>query len=404
MMFYKTKNMFLRTAILTILVFSMTNQMASQVVNPSFGKGINFNAPDSSMSVKMQFRIQTLFTGETLLDDSQDWTTNALVRRARLKFDGFMVDPRFRYKIELGLSNRDISPSSDFEEVRAGSKIVLDAVGKYAITDNIDLWIGQTKLPGNRERLLSSQKLDLVDRSLLNSKFNIDRDMGIQLRGIINVGNALLRPQFALSKGEGRNITADNIGGFEYTGKVEFLPMGKFTKGGDYVGADLAREATPKLALAVAYDINQGASRQQGNLGSFLVDSLGNHLETDLSGIFADAMFKYQGLMLMVEYAQRSISENIVADNGKGYYTGSALNVHTSYLFDCDWAVSGRFTQIKPDNQTYSGVTETAEYTLGISRYIKGHSLKFQSDASLIDVQGASDMKLRIRFQMEIAI
>ena len=53
--------------------------------------------------------------------------------------------------------------------------------------ENFELWVGQTKLPGNRERVISSANLQQVDRSLLNSRFNIDRDFGFQLRHHFNL-------------------------------------------------------------------------------------------------------------------------------------------------------------------------------------------------------------------------
>ena len=59
---------------------------------------------------------------------------------------------------------------------------MLDAVVKYAFSKNQQIWFGQTKLPGNRERVISSMALQFVDRSNVNSKFNIDRDFGVQLQ------------------------------------------------------------------------------------------------------------------------------------------------------------------------------------------------------------------------------
>ena len=38
--------------------------------------------------------------------------TSAFIRRARLKFDGFALSPKLKYKLELGLSNRDIAGAS----------------------------------------------------------------------------------------------------------------------------------------------------------------------------------------------------------------------------------------------------------------------------------------------------
>src|SRR5690606_35924018 len=105
--------------------------------------------------------------------------SNFLIRRARLKFDGFAFSPKLVYKLEVGLSNRDISGTS----VYTGNtpRYVMDAVLKWNFFENFELWAGQTKLPGNRERVISSANLETVDRSLVNSRFNIDRDMGMQL-------------------------------------------------------------------------------------------------------------------------------------------------------------------------------------------------------------------------------
>ncbi len=35
-----------------------------------------------------------------------------------------------------------------------------------------------------------------------------------------------MREIFSIAQGEGRNITSGNIGGHQYTGRLEFLPLG----------------------------------------------------------------------------------------------------------------------------------------------------------------------------------
>jgi hypothetical protein len=42
-------------------------------------------------------------------------------------------------------------------------------------------WFGQTKLPGNNQRVVSSGSLEFTDRTINNSRFNIDRDFGLFL-------------------------------------------------------------------------------------------------------------------------------------------------------------------------------------------------------------------------------
>ena len=137
---------------------------------------------------------------------------------------------------------------------------------------NWELWAGQTKLPGNVERVVSSANLQLVDRSLLNSRFNIDRDLGIQLRHKTNLGgDFLMREKFSISQGEGRNVTEGNEGGLQYTARLEFLPFGTFKSKGDYSQSDLKREEKPKLMVGFTYNYNQDAVRERGFAGDYMI-------------------------------------------------------------------------------------------------------------------------------------
>jgi len=191
---------------------------AQEISDTKFGKGmINFIAKDSSFSVKFAPRIQSRFQSQWDYNEEEydDAELNFLVRRARLKFGGFAFTPKLKYKIELGLSNRDLSGASVYN--RNTPRYILDAVVMWNFHENFELWAGQTKLPGNIERVVSSANLQLIDRSLLNSKFNIDRDMGIQLRHKTKLGgNWISREKFSISQGEGRNITEGNIGSSVY--------------------------------------------------------------------------------------------------------------------------------------------------------------------------------------------
>ena len=106
--------------------------------------------------------------------------SNFMIRRARLKFGGFILTKKLKYKFELGQSSRDVGTFAINPETKNAPGFVFDAVLKWNFYKGFELWVGQTKLPGNRERVISSANLQMVDRSLLNSKFNIDRDMGFQ--------------------------------------------------------------------------------------------------------------------------------------------------------------------------------------------------------------------------------
>ncbi|MGX1928277.1 porin [Flagellimonas sp. 2504JD4-2] len=379
---------------------------AQKVVAPEFGKGLfNIVGKDSTWTMKFAIRMQLL--GIATWDDGGNEglvnpEQNFLVRRSRIKLDGFAYSPKLKYKFELGLSNRDIGGTSEF--TNNAPRYILDAVVMWNFYENFELWVGQTKLPGNIERVISSGNLQQVDRSLLNSRFNIDRDMGIQVRHHFNLTDKfLVREKLAISQGEGRNVTSGNLGGHQYTARIELLPFGKFISKGDYKGVDLKREKTPKLMLAATYDTNQNAVKTRSNLGDYMANDVGFY-ETTINTTFVDAMFKYQGLSFMGEYAHRD-AHNPVATNSDGSPTGdivlvgNGLNLQSGYLFKNNWEVSGRYTDINFDDIT--GSSDRVQYTLGLSKYIVGHKLKVQTDLSYLTFDSGTD-ELMYRLQMEV--
>lgn len=380
----------------------------SQETNaPKFGKGLfNLVGQDSTWTMKIASRMQFLSTSTWDEGSDSGWVNpnqNFLVRRARLKFNGFAYTPKLKYKLELGLSNRDISGASDFTS--NAPRYILDAVVMWNFYENLELWVGQTKLPGNIERVISSGNLQQVDRSLLNSRFNIDRELGIQLRHHFNLSdNFLIREKFAISQGEGRNITSGNLGGHQYTARLELLPFGKFESKGEYSGSDLKREAKPKLMLAATYDSNQNAVKNRSNQGSYMTNDTGFY-ETNINTFFLDAMFKYNGFSLMGEYANRDAKDPL-AKNADGTLTGDevqvgdAFNLQAGYLFLSNWEVSGRYTDINLD-QAITGRNPETQYTLGLSKFIVGHKLKVQTDLSYLSVDGGTD-RLMYRLQMDV--
>ena len=88
-------------------------------------------------------------------EEGSDLENKLYFRRVRFKSDGHLFTPKFGYKLEIDI---------------IGAK-VLDAFLKYNFYKNLEIWAGQTKLRGNRERVISSQNLQFVDRSLLNRQF-----------------------------------------------------------------------------------------------------------------------------------------------------------------------------------------------------------------------------------------
>ena len=370
---------------------------AQEISDTKFGNGmINFIAKDSSFSVKFAPRIQSRYQSKWSYDgeDYDPADINFSVRRARLKFGGFAFSPKLKYKIELGLSNRDISGANIYN--RNTPRYILDAVVMWNFHENFELWAGQTKLPGNIERVVSSANLQLIDRSLLNSKFNIDRDIGIQLRHKLRLGgNWIIKEKFSISQGEGRNITEGNIGGLQYTSRLELLPFGEFSSKGDYSQGDLKREKSIKAMFGFTYDINENAVKSRSNMGSYLIQSSGGLFETDITTIFLDGVIKYNGFALTGEYANRdadqieALEEDGRTKTGAVVGAGSASNIQGSYLFKNNFEITARYTNI--NFKEITRLSDLKQITFGVSKYIVGHSLKIQADISLLNASGIKD-------------
>ena len=362
---------------------------------------VNYVAKDSSWSVKFAPRVQMLSSTNWNYEGNElgKGTTSFLIRRARFKFDGYAYTPKLIYKFELGLSNRDLAGASIY--TGNAPRYILDAVVMWNFYKNFVLWAGQTKLPGNRERVISSANLQLVDRSLLNSNFTIDRDLGLQLRHHFNLTDKfVVREILSVAQGEGRNITTENLGGHQFTSRLEFLPFGAFKNKGDYSGSSLERESTVKLNVAIGLDHNNNAVKTRSNQGNYMVTDEGFY-KTDINTVFIDAILKYGGFSFMAEYAKRT-ADDAVAKNFDGTATGlvvnegTGFNVQSGYLFPKNWELSGRFSSIDIDHKDLKN-----QYTLGFSKYFAGHKLKVQSDLSYLELDHLGD-NLMYRLQFEI--
>ena len=166
-------------AIVMMITFSAFAQ--TNTVSPSpyftFSKGLGITSPDSLFLLNIRFRMQNRAAFYT--ESGDDFSINqveARVRRLRLRFDGFLYTPRLTYLIQLSFSRGDM----DFESL-GYPNVVRDAFVLYQVTKSFSVGLGQTKLPGNRQRVTSSGDLQMPDRSIVNSTFNIDRDFGLQM-------------------------------------------------------------------------------------------------------------------------------------------------------------------------------------------------------------------------------
>ncbi len=342
----------------------------------SFDDGIGFFAPDSAFGMNLRFRMQNRI-GMTFENGWDDSEFEATVKRCRLRFDGFIRNTKLTYYLQLSFSRGD----QDWDNSHVPN-VIRDAMVYYKFNKHFYMGFGQGKLPGNRQRVTSSGAQQFADRSIVNATFNIDRDFGV-----FAYYNNTLGRQFAwelkgaISTGDGRNILkTDN--GLAYTGRIEILPLGKFTNKGDYFEGDIEREPKPKLSVAAAYSYNDNATRTGGTRGSELFQ------QRDIESVFADLILKYNGWCFTSEFAQRNSDHPVTMNHFNEIefiQTGSGFNSQLSYLFLNNLEIAGRYSHIEPSSQM-KGLNMPVQdmYTLGFTRYISQHKTKLQLNLSRI--------------------
>ena len=336
-------------------------------------EGIGFSK-DDIFKLNLRFRMQNrvgLYSRAG--DDLGVERVEALVRRLRLRFDGYVLSPKISYYIQLSFSRGD-------QDLVNGviAQTVRDAILYYTFNKNFYIGFGQSKLPGNRQRVISSGNQQFAERSFANARMTIDRDFGLFAYYTLEpADNFIVNLKGALTTGDGRNASIGN-NGMAYTGRIELLPFGNFMDNGDYSEGDLNFEPSPKLSLAVSNSINKRAMRTGGQVGREL------YSERDIETLIIDGVFKYDGWAATGEYFKRTtpnyspITENILGNN-RHVTTGQAFNFQGSRMLSEKTELAMRYTFLDTDEVISSLEPDRKTVLLGSSRYLNGHRIKLQS-------------------------
>ncbi len=368
----------------------------------SYGKGLGLTSPDSIFQLNIRFRMQNRVTYIDNEDEKPAY--DGQIRRLRLRFDGYVGNPKFLYVIQLSFAPGDVGEVKDGENLN----IIRDAVVFYRPNRHWNFSFGQTKLPGNRQRVNSSGGLQLTDRTINNAKFTIDRDFGFQAHHLNEYANKFSwNLKTAVSTGEGRNVTGDADDGVAVTGKAEIFPLGAFTKDGTYFEGDVVREKKPKLMFSGAFQQNNHARRTGGQLGEDLFET------RTMKSVLLDGMFKYNGWAAMAAFMSRTTSKSPITIDPEDptltnyVFTGDGFDYQLSYNFPSNYEIIGRYSIQHAGKEIHSLAPNTKQYSLGLTKYIWEHAFKLQAELNYDQLSywnGDTKDNWYFRLQVEIGI
>ncbi|MBQ2044115.1 MAG: hypothetical protein II261_04690, partial [Bacteroidaceae bacterium] len=148
---------------------------------------------------------------------------------------------------------------------------------------------------------------------------------------------------------------------------------------GEVIEGDFLREQSVKLMLAGAFSYNDRTTRVHGQCGSQLPDGV----MASMKQYYLDFVLKYRGFAFCADFMGR-ICDKPLYSGDLFTYAGKGVNAQASYIFRKNWEVALRNSMLLPDAKVrpmvgYSGFNQT---TFAVTKYLIGHSLKVQADAS----------------------
>lgn len=373
--------------------------------SPKLGykKGFYFETPDKSFTMMMNGRIQFRY-GYTDRDnvhdsDEEQDDSSFRIRRARLKWSGYAYK-HFKYKIELALASTGTVDKSKAVEL-------FDWWASYNKNPAASIQFGQWKVPWNRQRVVSSQHLQMIDRATSQDEFTQDRQIGAMLHG--KLFDKKFEYYAGVFNGNGRNESENDNNEHLYILRASWNPFGAYGKGIDEMEGDLAWSETPiaHISGAIAFDGAADETMTLKRLGKVTAK------EVNKTSLVAEYGFKYKGFSTNAEAYWRKY-DNIHANNvdslgttviDRGFFVQGGY-----FLIPKKFEAAARYSLVDYDDQrTTDAIREAAA---GLNWYFteKGHDNKLQfnfirecTDLPTSEGNSSDDIDYIYRLQYQIA-
>lgn len=351
------------------------------------GRGYTMSTRDGRFSLQLRGRVQLRYDAEhynTTGEAARSAMHAFQARRIRLLLQGAVFSPYVKYHLQFGFSPRDMQNDLPGENGSIRRNPLRDARLEFDRLRDFTVWVGQFKVPFSRHRMMSSAYMNMVDRSIVNGEFSLDRDIGLQVmsRDVGGLGGRLAY-YAGVFMGEGRNAFDLGDFGLLYAVRVEVRPFGKFD---DYYDGDLDRSPKPKLSVAGAYAYQDRAHAARGVVGDPPTDGG----TTDFHHVTADMVFKIRGFALASAFHLRKgfnrkngglLDADMQPIATVAARSGIAWFAQASYVVPrIPLEFAARYSQIRNPYGAQSSMYGADEVGGGVNWYFVGHDLKLQLD------------------------
>jgi len=382
-----------KTAMGTPKSDSKADTIKPDKVEMSYGKkGWQFEYGNKYL-MQLEWRVQSRYLTQTQNsvfyieeEDSNDKSFN--LQRFRLKVGGYAYKPYITYYFEY-----------DFPSNSLLNTVI--TVSKYKA---LQFKVGQWKIEYNTERYISSGKQQLVDRSVSNRYFTLDRQIGVMLLGDLFTGTlASSTYNIGVFNGNGRMAQNDD-GQYLFFARYQWNLWRRKMK---MSYSDLSIVQKPEGFIAFAYVNNTSrytsfSTSGGGHLPGYSEEDGQNY---QLNQYNLELMFKYKGLSLTSENHIKNIDNLKTHESSQiiGGYAMAGYFFHQLIPFVPEpLEIITRFALI--NNKTFCS-KNINEYIIGANWFFSGHRNKLSVDVSYIENQDFVDHEdnVRVRLQWDIS-
>ena len=312
------------------------------------------------------------------------------IERARLKFQGFFLDPKLEYYISIN-ADTDSNHNASF----------FDFWIDYAFSEAFKLYVGKRKVPGSYDWVASSVISRFADRSIATTFFRTNRSLGVWAAGEV-VDDVYY--QAAVTNGV--NTTdlkpGDVDNRFAYSAMMYWDPLGDVGDG--FSDLEYHEDLVIRLGHTFTYanqdDADDGSptgEEQYARLsdgtrltttGALAPGTTVNDFDAYLYTVFLTG--KYRGFSFNAEYFARWL---------QNFGTSEGLPLPHSSLFDDGFFAEGGYMLVPKKLELNGRVSQVDgmfgdawEYAGGVNWFFNGsHSHKLTFDASILDGNPASN-------------
>ncbi|WP_026956834.1 porin [Algoriphagus vanfongensis] len=360
-------------------------------------KGFVFTTADKKFQLqfasRLQFRFATPDDQNPLTFDDFDNPDTRLfkINRARLKIGGHAYQPWLKYYFEYELAQGNLL---DFRVM-------------------IEKWpwlkfkFGQWKVEYTRERFISSGEQQLVDRSIINRPFTLDRQQGATVYGnLAGKGIANFSYWVAALTGTGRGSTFNDDNKLMYFGRLQWNFLGEEL---DFAGGDLEISQRPVGIIAFAAVTNTSPYTRFSQSGGGQLEGFeaGENGQYKVDQFQVESALNYQGFSWAMEIHRKTIFD-IKSQNGTtlggfyaqaGYFPHGLIPSITPKL-----EIAMRLSQYRPDLDIRSNTQQ--EVGLVGNYFFAGHKNKLTAEVTRFTFEDQSLLRkdeTRFRFQWDIS-